>query len=316
MSESPTQSENQQAPEPRRRRADWRNALYTVIFHSNTPAGKAFDVALLFAIVGSVAAVMLESVPEIDAMFHCELRKIEWVFTIGFTIEYILRLVSARNWKSYAFSFFGIVDFLSTTPTYLQYLLPGGQYLLIIRVLRLLRMFRILKMGRHLREADLFMSALKAGRPKIMVFLFTITALVMVMGTIMYLIEGPEHGFTSIPESVYWAVVTMTTVGYGDISPQTWLGQFVASIAMITGWAVLAVPTGIIGVEVARRSNFGRAQVPHDHPGFTGKGALTADAPDCDRCGFNGVQIDHRFCARCGERLPDHKDPPTETADD
>ncbi|QQL45289.1 ion transporter [Sulfuriroseicoccus oceanibius] len=290
----------------KRRRADWRNRLYTVIFHSNTPAGKAFDVALLFCIIGSVGAVMLESTPQIDAVIHQQLRTLEWVFTIGFTIEYILRLISARNWKSYAFSFFGIVDLLSTIPTYLQFFLPGGQYLLVIRVLRLLRMFRVLKMARHLREADLFLTALKAGRPKIMVFLFTITALVMVIGTVMYLIEGPEHGFTSIPRSVYWAVVTITTVGYGDISPETWFGQFVASIAMITGWAVLAVPTGIIGVEVARRSGIGGAPPEETGTaGFSSAGILDASAPDCPRCGFHGVMIDHRYCARCGKKLPE-----------
>ncbi len=257
-----------------RTRAHWRNALYAVIFRADGRWGKGFDVGLMIAISLSVLAVMLESVPEIADNHRHALRVTEWVFTIAFTVEYFLRLASAKHWKSYAFSFFGVVDLLSTIPTYLQFFLPGGQYLLVIRVLRLLRMFRILKMGRHLLEADMFINALRASRPKIIVFIFTILALVLIIGTVMYLIEGEEHGFRSIPDSVYWAIVTITTVGYGDISPETWVGKLVASFCMLIGWAILAVPTGIVGVELARSS--GALSRP-----ITASNEKTGNCPKC-----------------------------------
>lgn len=276
-----------------RERARWRNALYAVIFRADGRWGRGFDVGLMIAITLSVLAVMLDSVPEIATNHRRALRVTEWVFTIAFTAEYLLRLASAKHWKSYAFSFFGVVDLLSTIPTYLQFLLPGGQYLLVIRVLRLLRMFRILKMGRHLREADLFINALRASRPKIIVFIFTILALVLVMGTIIYLIEGEENGFRSIPDSVYWAIVTITTVGYGDISPQTWIGKAVAALCMLIGWAILAVPTGIVGVELARSaSSLSNRSTPNNEK-----------HNKCPECHATNMDEHFKFCPLCGEPL-------------
>lgn len=277
-----------------RTRARWRNVLYTVIFRADGRWGKGFDIGLMIAITLSVLAVMLESLPEITNNHRHALRMTEWCFTIAFSIEYILRLISAKHWKSYALSFFGVVDLVSTIPTYLQFFLPGGQYLLVIRVLRLLRMFRILKMGRHLREANWLITALRASRPKIIVFVFTILALVLIIGTVMYLIEGAEHGFKSIPDSVYWAIVTITTVGYGDISPETWLGKLVASFCMLIGWAILAVPTGIVGVELARSSG-ALSRTITTNSGKTG---------NCPNCHSPDLDDHFQFCPHCGERLP------------
>lgn len=293
MTDNQTNDDPSQSPTGFRTRAHWRKALYIVIFRSDGRWGKAFDVGLMIAITLSVLAVMLESVPEIAASHGDALRVTEWIFTIAFTVEYILRLISAKHWKSYAFSFFGVVDLLSTIPTYLQFFFPGGQYLLVIRVLRLLRMFRILKMGRHLREADLFMAALRASRPKIIVFIFTILALVLVIGTVMYLIEGEEHGFDSIPQSVYWAIVTITTVGYGDISPVTWVGKLVASLSMLIGWSILAVPTGIVGVELARST------VSLARHGKAGN----RETNTCTHCHSSDLDADFKFCPHCGKPI-------------
>ncbi|MEM7249117.1 MAG: ion transporter [Acidobacteriota bacterium] len=230
----------------------WRHRLHEVIFEADTPLGKTFDVALLVAILMSVGAVVLESVASIRAEWGRELRLLEWGFTLLFSFEYLLRLVSVRRPLRYAFSFFGIVDLLAILPTYLSLLFTGAQSLLVIRALRLLRVFRVLKLAQYLGEAHSLHLALRASARKILVFLSVVLTLVLIVGSLMYLIEGEEHGFTSIPQSIYWAIVTMTTVGYGDIAPETVAGKLLASLVMILGYGIIAVPTGIVTVELSR----------------------------------------------------------------
>lgn len=262
----------------------WRETLHEIIFEADTPAGKRFDIFLIVIIVLSVVVVMLESISSIREVYSYELHVIEWGFTILFTIEYAFRLICLRRPTKYATSFFGIVDLLAVIPTYLSLFFPGTQYLLAIRLLRILRVFRVLKLAQFLSEASVLTTALRASRHKITVFLFTVITLVVVLGSLMYLVEGEENGFNSIPHSVYWAVVTLTTVGYGDISPQTPLGQFLASIVMILGYAILAVPTGIVSVELAK--------------------ADTKISTQCCRsCGSEGHRHDAIYCRICAEKL-------------
>ena len=258
-----------------------------IIFEADTPAGKAFDITLLVLIVLSVTAVMLESVTSIRSQYGTALEIAEWTFTILFTIEYVLRILSVRRPARYARSFFGIVDILSILPTYLELLLPGGHFLSIVRILRLLRLFRIFKMARYIGGAELIIAALRASRPKITVFFFAVISLAVVMGALMYVVEGSESQFSSIPKATYWAIVTITTVGYGDIAPQTGFGQFLASIAMLCGYAVLAVPTGIVGAEISR-------QMKTDHAHST---------RSCPSCGRQGHRLDAKFCRLCGDKL-------------
>ena len=213
----------------------WRDRFHEIIYEADTPAGRRFDVLLLVAISLSVLAVVLESVPAIAERYGPWLVGIEWLFTILFSVEYILRLVTVKRPLAYATSFFGIVDLLSVLPTYLSLLFPGGRAFGVVRALRLLRIFRIFKIARYVRELDTLLSAIRNTRAKITVFLFTILSIVLIMGTLMYVIEGPEHGFDSIPQSVYWAIVTVTTVGYGDLAPETTLGRAVAALAMVLG---------------------------------------------------------------------------------
>jgi voltage-gated potassium channel len=265
-------------------RQRWRVRLHEVIFESDTVAGRAFDLTLLAAIGLSVAAVMLESVAHIRREYGAALRVVEWTLTVAFTVEYVLRLIAVeRPWR-YATSFFGVVDLLSIVPTYLALLVPETQSFMVIRAIRLLRVFRILKAAQFLGEAHVLMTALRASRRKIMVFLFAIVTVVLIMGALMYVIEGEEHGFTSIPTSMYWAVVTMTTVGYGDIAPRTPLGQFMASALMILGYAIIAVPTGIVSVELANATRPVSRQA-------------------CPACGAEGHDIDAAHCKYCGARL-------------
>ena len=266
-------------------RAAWREKLRIIIFEADTVAGKTFDVVLLIAIVLSVIAVMLESVSEYRTRYGHTLDFAEWTFTIIFTIEYALRLISAPHAASYARSFFGIVDLLAIAPTYVSVLFPGAESLLVIRALRLLRIFRIFKLGRFLGEATLLTQALRRSRHKVMVFLGTVLILVTILGTAMYLIEGEENGFTSIPRSVYWAIVTMTTVGYGDIAPQTVLGQALASLVMILGYSILAVPTGIVTAEIVETAASQRS-------GITTR--------VCMRCLSEGHAPEATFCKDCG----------------
>ncbi len=263
----------------------WRRRVYTVVFEADTPAGWLFDVALLLAIVLSVLAVTLESVTSFRGRFGDFLYVSEWIFTIGFTVEYVLRILSVKSWHKYAFSFFGIIDLLATIPTYLSLFIPGAQSPLIIRIFRVLRVFRIFKLTRFTGESAVLVRALAASGPKITVFLGVVLATVFTMGSAMYLIEGAESGFTSIPISIYWAIVTLTTVGYGDIAPVTVVGQAVASLVMIMGYAIIAVPTGIVTVEMANAA----------------RGRLLP--VKCRCCGAGDHQADSVFCRACGERL-------------
>jgi len=256
--------------------------LYIIIFEADTPAGKAFDVMLLWAIVISIIAVMLESVKSIDTNYGAIFDVIEWVLTIAFTIEYIIRIIAVEKAKKYIFSFYGIIDFLALLPTYLSLIFVGSQYFLIIRALRLLRVFRILKLGRFIGESEHLGRALKSSRHKIVVFLGAVMTIVMIMGTIMYMVEGGENGFTSIPRSVYWAIVTLTTVGYGDIAPQTILGQALASVIMIMGYAIIAVPTGIVTAEL---------------------GKAKPSLAKCTNCEATGHEHDAVHCKYCGDTL-------------
>lgn len=263
----------------------WQQKLYIIIFKADTAGGKAFDVALLLAILLSIFAVMLESVESINSRHGSLLRIVEWSFTILFTIEYMLRIICVRKPWRYATSFFGLVDFCAIIPTYLSIILINTQYLLVIRALRLLRIFRIFKLGRYLSEGEFLLHALKASRPKITVFLGGVGSLVVIMGTLMYLVEGAASGFTSIPRSIYWAIVTLTTVGYGDIAPQTFAGQAIASLVMILGYSIIAVPTGIVTVEMGRVRR------------------MPADERECESCGSSGHDRDAAFCKFCGSRL-------------
>ena len=262
-----------------------RERLHTIIFGADTPAGKTFDVALMVLIIASVLAVVLESVNWIHDENGTLLRAFEWAVTIAFTIEYVLRLYCVDKPWRYARSFFGVVDLLAILPTYLSVLFPGAQSLLVIRAFRLLRVFRVLKLAHYVGEAAQLWAALRASARKIIVFLGTVLTIVVIVGSAMYLIEGEEHGFTSIPVSIYWAIVTMTTVGYGDIAPQTPAGKMLASVIMIMGYGIIAVPTGIVTVELAgavRRTVEGRA---------------------CPGCGAHGHDTDAKHCKFCGDEL-------------
>lgn len=263
----------------------WRERLHEVIFEADTPQGRTFDVVLLACIVASVAAVLLESVASIRTRWGGTLRAAEWAFTILFTIEYALRIVSVRRPLAYALSFFGIVDLLAIVPTYLSLFVSGTQTLIVIRALRLLRVFRVLKLAHFVGEARQLQDALAASLHKITVFLGTVVTLVLIVGAMMYLIEGEANGFTSIPQSIYWAIVTLTTVGYGDIAPQTLPGKLLASTVMIMGYGIIAVPTGIVTVELAgvRRQS------------------LTTQA--CPECAADGHDDDALHCKYCGARL-------------
>ncbi len=252
--------------------------------------GKLFDIALLILILYSVIIVMLESVPRINTKYHDFLNISEWVVTILFSIEYITRIIIAKRPKKYISSFFGIVDLLSTIPKYLSLFLVGSQYFTALRALRLLRVFRILKLVRFVGESNKLIRALRASRTKIFIFVFFLLILSVLLGTLMYLIEGPEHGFHSIPHSVYWTIVTLTTVGYGDISPGTGFGQFIASLVMIIGYGIIAVPTGIVTAEFAKDST-------------TTKNRKRSDGIQCQECNTAIREPDALFCHNCGCNL-------------
>jgi len=267
--------------------AGWRERVRVIIFEADTPAGKVFDVALLVAIVASVTAVMLDSVSSIREVYGWGLDLAEWIFTLLFTFEYVLRLVCVPVPARYARSFFGVVDLLAILPTYLSLLLPGAEHLLVIRGLRLLRIFRVFKLAHFLGEASILRKALADSRHKITIFLTSIAILVTLLGTVMYLIEGGENGFTSIPTAVYWAVVTMTTVGYGDIAPQTVAGKALATVVMILGYSIIAVPTGIVTAEIVE----------------TAAARRKVTTRCCPQCMAEGHDTNARFCKACGASL-------------
>lgn len=271
-------------------RSPLRTKLYDVIFGYDTPAGRLFDLVLISMILISVAAVLLDSIAQVHVRYGAALYWMEWLFTILFTIEYALRIYATDKPKVYIFSYYGIIDLFSILPTYIAFLFPSAAYLIVIRILRVLRIFRILKLFRYMGEANLLFTALLQARRKIFVFLFSVLTLIVIFGAVMFIIEGPEHGFDNIPKSIYWAIVTITTVGYGDITPQTALGQLVAGMAMICGYAIIAVPTGIIGAElmqeVQRRSQ-----------------DKARESRECENCKATGHDMDARFCKYCGHHI-------------
>lgn len=263
----------------------WRARWHEVIFEADTPAGKRFDIALLILILLSVLSVSLESVRSLREQYGTALLAIEWTLTFVFTLEYVVRLVTVRRPLSYALSFYGIVDLLAILPTYLSFLFPGSHSLLIIRALRLLRVFRILKLSHFVGEARLLSAAMRASARKIVVFMGVVMTIMLIAGALMYLVEGEENGFTSIPVAVYWAVVTMTTVGFGDIVPHTVLGRCLASVLMVLGYAIIAVPTGIVSVEL----------------GAAARAANNTQA--CPTCGASDHDNDAKHCKYCGAKL-------------
>jgi voltage-gated potassium channel len=266
----------------------WRLRVYTIIFEADTRAGRVFDLVLIGAILSSIAVVMLDSVAHIHAQHAQIFSVLEWMFTALFSLEYLARLLCVRHPWRYATSPFGIIDLLALLPTYLAVLVPGLHALIDVRVLRLLRVFRILKMGAYVAEFGVLGRALAASRRKILVFMSFVMMVVVVMGTLMYVVEGPANGYTSIPVSVYWAITTMTTVGFGDITPKTDLGRMLASLMMLLGWGTLAVPTGIVSAEFA-------AQRTANHAPTT---------RTCHECLTEGHAPDARFCRDCGAPMP------------
>jgi voltage-gated potassium channel len=264
----------------------WREQLHEIIYESNTLAGRVFDISLLFLILASILVVILDSMQEWRSQYGHLFNVLEWVFTIVFTIEFVLRLISLKNPWKYIFSFLGLIDILAIIPSYLSFFFVGAESLLVLRALRLLRIFRIFKLSHFLSEMRFLGVAVKGSLRKISIFMLIVLMLVIILGSIMYLVEGGKNGFTSIPESIYWSIVTITTVGYGDITPATTLGKFVASLIMLIGYAIIAVPTGILTTEMALavRNRDQKHEV-------------------CPRCGKEGHDADAIYCKKCGEKL-------------
>lgn len=270
-------------------KSSFKHQLHLIIQEADTPMGKAFDIILLLAILASVFVVMLDSVAFISNRFAQLFFYLEWTFTIFFTIEYFLRIYITRNpFKNYIFSFYGIIDLLAILPTYLSLIVTGTQFMMVIRIFRLLRVFRILKLGRYVSATQVLRNSLMNSRHKIAVFLEIIVTIVILMGSIMYIIEGPENGFTSIPRGIYWAIVTLTTVGYGDIAPHTVPGQFIASIIMIMGYAIIAVPTGIVSSEMIKSDQ---------------RRKVNLNTRVCEECQCKEHDDDAIFCKKCGGHL-------------
>ncbi|MBE0424261.1 MAG: ion transporter [Lutibacter sp.] len=267
---------------------NWKTKLYKIIYEADTSAGKWFDILLIIAILFSILLVMLESVEKFDAKYHNFLNISEWVITVLFTLEYFARIIVIKKPSKYIFSFYGIIDLLATIPKYISLIFGGAQALVALRALRLLRIFRILKLTRYLGASLNLSTALKASKTKILIFLFSVIVLTIILGTIMYLVEGPENGFTSIPISMYWAIVTLTTVGYGDLSPVTPLGQFIASFVMILGYGIIAVPTGIVTSEMSKQD-----------------AKIHTNTQTCPHCLADKHLDDAEFCHQCGGKLND-----------
>ena len=272
----------------------WKTKLHDIIYEADTPAGKLFDVVLLIAIIASILLVMLESVNSIDRKYHDFLNISEWIITILFSLEYIARIITVKKPMKYVFSFYGIIDFLSTIPKYISLFFGGIHALAALRALRLLRVFRILKLARYLGASNNLVNALKASRAKISVFLFAVIIVAIILGTIMYLVEGEENGFTNIPKSVYWCIVTLTTVGFGDIAPQTPIGQFLASLVMILGYGIIAVPTGIVSAEY---SNHHKSKKEGEDS------KIHLNSQSCKNCLTERHNDKSQFCYNCGEKL-------------
>lgn len=267
--------------------AAWRTRGFEIIFGHDDAMGRAFDVALIVAIVASIVVALLDSVASLHADLSGVFYALEWAFTLSFTLEYLVRLAVVNRPRRYACSFFGVVDLLSILPTYISLLLTGSQYLLVVRALRILRIFRVLKLTRYVGDADFLWQTLLSTQRKILIFVSTVLTLVLIFGTLMYLIEGPENGFTSIPLSMYWAVVTMTTVGFGDIAPKTPLVQLLTSLIVLVGYGIIVVPMGIFTAELA-----------------AGRKSLAPSSRSCDTCGCSDHDADARCCKQCGARLP------------
>lgn len=271
----------------------WRKRWFDIIHRHDTPASRGFDVVLVLAILASVAVIMVDSVQSIPDWAHTWLYVLEWVFTVLFTAEYVLRLKVVRRPLRYAFSIWGIIDLLSILPAYLSLLVPGAQALLAVRILRVLRVFRILRLTRYIDEGGILVTALWRSRRKILLFLFAVLTITVVAGALMYVIEGPYHGFGSIPESMYWAIVTMGTVGYGDVVPHTTLGRLLTSVLILIGYSILAVPTGIYTAELA-------GDIVRRHAG------RATDDRGCPMCGCEDHVHEAQYCHQCGHQLPRH----------
>lgn len=262
-----------------------REKIYRVIFGTDTAAGQRFDIVLIYLIVISVLAVVFDSIEVVNNRYGGWLFRLEWLFTLLFSVEYLLRIYSSPRRLNYIFSFYGLVDLLSIVPTYLAIFLPGASYWLVLRLLRVLRVFRVLKLVRYLSEANILLRSMYASRRKILVFFTAVFILSVLFGSLMFFVEGPENGFTSIPRSIYWTIVTITTVGYGDITPTTSLGQVIATLAMLTGYSIIAIPTGIFTAEIAREIN---AESSHKR---------------CNICERSGHHPDAAYCYHCGVKL-------------
>ena len=275
-------------------KTNWKTKLHEIIYEADTPAGKLFDIVLLFVIIASIVLVMLESVKSINDSYHDLLNILEWAITILFSVEYIARIVSVQKPIKYITSFYGVIDLLSTIPKYLSLIFAGTHALVALRALRLLRVFRILKLARYMGASNNLVSALKASRAKIAVFLFAVVIVSIILGTIMYLVEGEENGFTNIPKSVYWCIVTLTTVGFGDIAPSTPLGQFIASLVMILGYGIIAVPTGIVSAEYTSQKNQSKQDSGN---------SLSLNTQSCPNCSAEGHKDNAEFCYKCGHKL-------------
>ncbi|WP_394248128.1 ion transporter [Vibrio profundi] len=261
--------------------------LYVIIFGTHTSAGRAFDISLIIAIIASLIVLVLDSIPALNAKWANVFMYLEYSFTALFTIEYLLRLYCSPKPTAYARSFYGVIDLLAILPTYLALFFPAASYISVIRMLRVMRIFRILKLVRYLQDSNILLRSLLMAKRKIFIFFSTVGILVIILGSIIYVIEGPKHGFTSIPQSIYWAIVTITTVGYGDLVPKTPVGQAIASITMLLGYSILAVPTGIITAELNQEMNAHRSLVR------------------CPNCSRSGHDSDAHFCKHCGGELAD-----------
>jgi voltage-gated potassium channel len=264
---------------------NWKEKLHEIIYEADTKQGKLFDVILLISIIASIILVMLESVKSFDERYHTFLNISEWIITILFSIEYTLRIISIKKPLKYVFSFYGIIDLLSTIPKYLSFILVGSHSLVALRALRLLRVFRILKLARYVGASNKLLIALRSSRAKIAVFLLFVVIICVILGTIMYMVEGEENGFTNIPKSIYWAIVTLTTVGFGDIAPQTPLGQLIASVIMILGYSIIAIPTGIVSSEMTNNNN------------------IESNTQSCKNCASENHKDKADFCYKCGNQL-------------